>query len=179
MIRLILRLVAVGGGLAWVIDRVLASRAGNEPPEPIRTTIAIDAPIDQVWEIMTNIEGQPRWMDDLKSVRILTPPPIGIGTRAEGDVRIFGIGVLDPITVTAFEPPHRFGVRHEGVFSGDGLVELEAGVDGSTVARWVETIVPPMFPHAGAALLSPILRWIFQRDLANLRELIETRPGRS
>lgn len=178
MIRLILRLAALGGGLAWVIERILASRAA-EPPEPIRTMIVIDAPIERVWEVLTDIEGQPRWMDDLKSVRMLTPPPIGVGTRAEGDIRIFGIGVLDPITVTAFEPPRRFAIHHEGQFGGEGLVELEPGEGGATIARWVETIVPPVFPHLGGIVLSPILRWIFQRDLANLRELIETQPGRS
>ena len=174
MIRLVLRLSVVGAGLAWLIDRYLASRDPG-PPEPIRTMVVIDAPVDRVWNVLTDIEGQPRWMDDMKAVRILTRPPIGVGTRAEGDIRILGIGVVDPITITEFDPPRRFAVRHEGLFNGTGIVELEAGADGTTtIARWEETIMPPYLPHLGGLVMAPILERIFQRDLANLRRLIET-----
>jgi hypothetical protein len=180
MIRFLLRLTLLGGAVGWIAEQVLAARRGAHPPDPIRSTIVIDAPIERVWEVLADVEGQPGWMDDMKSVRMLTPPPIGVGTRAEGNIRIFGIGVLDPITITAFEPPHRFGVRHEGQFTGEGLVELESGVHGSTtIARWEETIVPPYIPHLGGTVLTPILRLVFQRDLANLRELVESGAGES
>lgn len=179
MIRFLLRLTVLGGTLGWIVERVLAVRRGPRPPDPIRSTVMIDAPIERVWKVLTDVEAQPRWMDDMKAVRVLTPPPIGVGTRAEGDIRIFGIGVLDPITITAFEPPHRFAVRHEGQFSGEGLVELESVDGGTTIARWEETIVPPYLPHLGGVVLTPILRIVFQRDLANLRELIELGAGRS
>ena len=119
MIRFLIRLSIIGSIIGWLIDRYLASNAAGSPAQPILTTIVIRAPIERVWEVLADIEGQPRWMADMKAVRILTPPPIGVGTRAEGDIRIFGIGVLDPITITAFEPPLRFAVRHEGQFSGD------------------------------------------------------------
>ena len=33
------------------------------------------------------------------------PGPIGVGRRGEADVRIFGIAVTDPVTITEFEPP--------------------------------------------------------------------------
>ena len=177
MIRLLLRVTLLGAAIGWIVDTVLASRSGGRPPSPIRTSIAIEAPIERVWRVVSDIDGQPRWMHDMKAVRVLTPPPVGVGTRAEGDIRIFGIQVLDPITITAFEPPHRFAVRHEGRFTGEGVVELERGEDDSTtIARWVETIVPPYLPYLGSLILAPILRWIFQGDLASLRELIESEP---
>jgi uncharacterized protein YndB with AHSA1/START domain len=178
VIRLVLRLAVVGVAVGWLIDRLLAARAGGAPADPIRTEIAIDAPIERVWEVLADVEGQPRWMDDLKSVRMLTPPPTGVGTRAEGDIRIFGMSMLDPITITVFEPPRRFEIRHEGRFSGEGRIELEPGIDTSTTTvRWTETIVPPYLPHLGGIVLAPMLRLVFQRDLANLRERIETGPG--
>ena len=177
MIRLLLRVTLVGAAIGWVVDTVLASRSGGRPPDPIRAMVVIDAPIERVWQVLTDMDSQPRWMHDMKAVRILTPPPVGVGTRAEGDIRIFCIQVLDPITITAFEPPHRFAVRHEGRFKGHGVVEHERGADGSsTIVGWVETIVPPYLPYLGSLILAPILRWIFQADLASLRELIESGP---
>ncbi|HEX7949422.1 MAG TPA: SRPBCC family protein, partial [Candidatus Limnocylindrales bacterium] len=144
MIRRLLRVAVVGALVAWVLDRVLARRAEGAPPTPIHTAVEIRAPAEEVWAVLADVEGQPRWMRDLKGVRIEGGGPVGVGTRAEGDVRILGLTVVDPITITAFEPPRRFAIRHEGAFSGEGDIRLDPGVDeGTTLVRWSETLVPP------------------------------------
>jgi len=110
----------------------------------------------------------------MKAVRVLTPGTIGVGTRAEADVRIFGMSVVDPISITAFDPPRRFAIRHEGRFSGVGVIELQPRADGTTtIVRWDETIVPPYLPFVSLAILRPILEGVFQADLDRLRELVE------
>lgn len=175
-----LRIAVVGMAVGWIVDRILNARAGDRAPDPIRSIVVIHAPIERVWQVLADVEGQPRWMRDMKAVRVLTPGPVGVGTRGEARVRIFGMEVLDPITITAFEPPRRFAIRHEGQFSGEGTIELESGSDPSaTIVRWDETLVPPYLPHLGALLLAPILGTIFQADLGRLRELVETAPARS
>ena len=164
---------SVGAALAAIgLDRWLAERAPG--PAPIRTFVVIDAPPERVWAELVDIEGQPRWMHEMKDVRLLTPAPVGAGTRGEATVRIFGIAVTDPVTVTDFDPPRRFAIRHEGTFGGGGVIELESGADGtSTIVRWDETLIPPLLPHLGAAIQRPILERIFQDDLGRLRELVE------
>jgi uncharacterized protein YndB with AHSA1/START domain len=177
MIGRLFRLAAAGVVAAFVIDRILATRRGSEPPPPIRSMVAIDAPIERVWAELADIEGQPRWMTEMKAVRITTPGPVGVGTRGEADVRILGIGVSDPVEIVAFEPPHRFAIRHEGVFTGGGVIELQPGSDGrSTIVMWDETLVPPILPELGALVGRPILGAIFQADLHRFRELLETPP---
>lgn len=174
MIRFLVRAAIVGTAIGWIADRWLASRAAGAGPGPIRSLVVIDAPVERVWQELADVEGQPRWMRDMKAVRTLTRGAIGVGTRAEADVRIFGMQTVDPITITAFEPPRRFAIRHEGQFSGEGTIELEPGVDGSTtIVRWDETIVPPYLPHLWSAMLRPILAQVFQADLDRLRELVE------
>jgi len=159
---------------AAAIDRILGRHAAGAIAAPIESFVVIEAPISDVWSELANIEGQPRWMTDLKAVRLLTPPPVGLGTRAEGTVRILGVPVRDPVTVTAFEPPTRFAIRHEGRFSGEGTIDLEAGADGrSTIVRWRERLVPPLLPNLGALLQRPVLREVFQADLHRLRRLFE------
>jgi len=175
VIRFLLRAAILGAVVGWILDRLLESRAAGARPEPVRSMVVIDAPIDRVWRELADVEGQPRWMRDMKAVRVLTHGPIGVGTRAEAEIRIFGMQVVDPIAITAFEPPERFAIRHDGQFSGEGEIDLEPGADGSTtIVRWDETIVPPYLPHLGAALLRPILAQVFQADLDRLRELVET-----
>jgi hypothetical protein len=111
----------------------------------------------------------------MKSVRLLTPGPVRVGSEGVADVRIFGISVNDPVRVTEFEPPHRFAISHEGTFKGRGLITLEAGADGTTtIVRWEERLIPPLLPHLGALVMSPTLGAIFQADLVRLKELVET-----
>jgi uncharacterized membrane protein len=175
VIARVIRLAIVGGLAAVAADRWLASRRPEGEPEPLRMLVVIDAPIDRVWEILADIPRQPEWMLEMKEVRMLTPGPTGVGSRGEATVRIFGISVTDPVTVTEFEPPTRFAVRHEGRFEGSGLITLEPGVDGATtIVRWEERLVPPLLPELGAVVQAPVLRQIFQEDLHRLKRLVET-----
>jgi len=177
MIRGALRLALAGAGISYAIDRVLAKQSAGDEPDPIKSMIVIDAPIERVWAEVAAIEGQPRWMHDMKSVRVTTPGWVTVGTEAVAEVRILGISVQDAVRITEFEPPHRFAISHEGSFKGHGLITLEAGADGTTtIVRWDEVLIPPLLPHLGALVLTPTLGAIFQADLVRLKELVESGP---
>ncbi|MEO7665179.1 MAG: SRPBCC family protein [Candidatus Limnocylindrales bacterium] len=172
--RLALRLVPLGVLGAWLVDRRLAGRAGDAGPSPIRSVIVVDAPIERTWAVLADIERQPEWMHDLKSVTITTPPPVGVGTRGTGRVRVFGLTVEDPVEVTAFEAPTHFAIRHEGFVSGSGDLRLAAGADGTTtIVTWDELLVPRLLPHVGAIVIGIVFAPIFQRDLERLAALAE------
>lgn len=175
MIRGALRITVLGLAVGFIADRWLRVRAGGLPPPPFSSLVVIDAPIDRVWTALADIEAQPRWMHEMKSVRLLTPPPVGVGTRGEATVRIFGLGTTDPVEITEFQPPHRFAIRHEGTFTGGGLITLESGADGSaTIVRWDETLIAPFLPHAWALAAAPVMTGIFQADLLRFRDLVES-----
>jgi len=168
MIRALVRLGTAAGIAAVLLDRALAD------PEPIVTEITIARPIDEVWAELADLEGQPRWMTDLKSVRILTPGPIGLGTRAEGLVRILGIPMPDPVEIIEWDPPRRFAIRHLGQFAGEGVITLDADPDRTaTHVRWEERLRAPILPHLAGAILHPILARVFAADLARLRRRLE------
>ena len=176
----LLRLVgflAAGVGLAWAVDRWLGGRHqpadGEAEPDPIRSSIEIGVPIEQVWVRLAEVERQPEWMHDVKWVRIQTPGPIGVGTRADGLVRILGIGVDDPIEVTEFLPPHVYGISHEGLFRGSGVFRLEALDDGRTRVTWDEILIAPILPNLLGLIQAPLLGRVFQADLERLRDQLE------
>ncbi|HTS14247.1 MAG TPA: SRPBCC family protein, partial [Candidatus Sulfotelmatobacter sp.] len=54
-------------------------------------TLTIPAPSRQVWDLLVDLERQPAWMHDLKSVTRLDPGPLAVGMRAIGVVRMFGV----------------------------------------------------------------------------------------
>ena len=175
MLRRLLLLAAVVGVKAWLLDRWLARRRSGRNPEPLRMLVVVDASPEETWSVVSDIPLQPEWMHDMKEVRLTTPGPAHVGTRGEATVRLAGISVTDPVEVTEFEPPTRFAIRHEGLFTGGGLITLEAGAGGTTtIVRWEETLVPPLLPDLGALVLAPILRSVFQADLQRLKRLVET-----
>ncbi len=175
MIRPLVRLGLAGLAAGWAVDRVLRARADGAPPAPIESLVVIDAPIERVWAVLADIEGQPRWMHDMKAVRLTTPPPTGVGTRGVSTVRVFGVSVTDPVTITEFEPPTRFALRHEGAVSGSGVITLEPGADGTTtIVHWDERLLAPVLPHLGAEALARVFGPIFQADLFRLRDLVES-----
>jgi uncharacterized membrane protein len=173
----LVRLASLAATVGWILDSVLRHLT-HGPPKPFDSLIVIDAPIEKVWSELADIEGQPRWMSEMKAVRLLTPSPVGVGTRGEATVRILGMAVTDPVEVTAFEPPTRFAIRHEGTFTGGGEFSLERGADGTTtIVRWDERLVAPVMPHLWAILARPIVGSIFQADLRRLRDLVERGSG--
>ena len=170
-----MRLVVFGALGAWFANEVLRARAAGGPPPPVRTRIVIDAPIERLWAVLSDIEGQPRWMHDMKTVSMSTAKPTRVGSRGEATVRMFGLSSTDPVTVTALEPPTRFAITHEGRFSGSGTFDLEPGADGSTtILRWEEHLVAPELAHLVAVATAPVFHRIFQRDLERLRDMVET-----
>ncbi len=175
VLRRLLALGAIVVVKAIVIDRILAARRRGAPPQPLRMMVVIDAPIERAWAVLADIPLQPEWMHEMKEVRLTTPGPTRVGTRGEATVRIFGIRVTDPVEVVEFEPPTRFAIRHEGLFTGGGVITLERGADGTTtIVSWDETLVPPILPDLASLLQAPVLREIFQADLHRFRRLVET-----
>ena len=175
MLRRLGTLGLLAGGLAVALDRWLAARRGSSPPPSLSMLEVVDAPIDATWAVMSDVPRQPEWMRDMKRVDIETPGTVGVGTRAEATVRILGIAVSDPVEVTAFDPPVRFAIRHDGLFTGEGVITLEPGADGTTtIVRWTETLIPPLLPELAAIAQAPVLRAVFQEDLRRLKRLVET-----
>ena len=161
--------------VALALDRWLRVRRGPNPPLAMEMLAVVDAPIADSWAVVADIPRQPEWMHDMKRVTIETPGPVRPGTRAEATVRILGIAVSDPVEIEALDPPNRFALRHDGLFTGDGVITLEEGADGTTtIVRWRETLVPPILPELGARVQAPILTRVFQDDLHRLKRLVET-----
>ncbi len=174
LVRTLARLAVVAAVGAWLADRTLRDRAGGAEPAPIRTSVDVEAPIDDVWALLSDIERQPEWMHDLKSVRLLTPPPVGVGTRAVGRVQAFGLAIDDPVEIAAFEPPVLFAIRHVGLVAGHGEIRLRPGVDGvTTTVAWDETLIAPVLPHLGRLVLGLVFGPIFERDLERLAAVVE------
>jgi hypothetical protein len=185
MIVRVVRLILGGLLLAWLADWWLGERSlrnsnrgegGDDLAGPIRSSVLIQAPVERVWREISDVPGQPRWMRDLRSVKVVTPGPIRVGSRLDGIVSMYGISVPDPIEISVWEPPLLYGVRHVGMWKGEGLIRLS--LDGeATRVEWTERLVAPMLPHLADVIERFVFGPIFQADLEHLKTLVEGTPA--
>jgi uncharacterized membrane protein len=143
-------------------------------PLHITTTIDIRRPVEVVWPWLVDWEGLPRWMREMRQVRVLGDRREGVGMRAVATIRLGVVTTTDTIEVTRWEPPAVLEIAHLGWVKGRGYMELSPTEDG-TLLFWRESLVPPWgIPgRLGLRLYRPLLARTFARDLQRLRDLIE------
>jgi hypothetical protein len=144
---------------------------------PVSVSIHIPTARQRMWDVLADLGSHTEWMADAETITFLTNQRSGVGTRMEVATRFGPLRTTDVMEFTAWDPPDRMAVRHQGLFTGFGEFRLHAAEDGHTVLEWREHIVFPWF--FGGALGSwaarPIFRWVWRRNLRRLRDRISGR----
>ena len=89
--------------------------------------------------------------------------------------RVGPLHTTDLMEVTEWVDRRTIGVRHEGLVTGEGKFSLEA-TDTGTRFTWSEQLSFPWYLGGAIVgqLASPILRWVWRRNLESLRNRIES-----
>jgi hypothetical protein len=125
-------------------------------------SIDIEAPREKVWARIADWNSQGEWMLQTK-VWVTSEISEGVGTSIAAFTGPFykfypqfkSPGLLDLMTVTHWQPPHRCDVEHIGaVLKGSGSFILSEGANGNTRFDWSETIIAP---KAAFFLVAPFL----------------------
>lgn len=134
---------------------------------PVQVQVVIAAPVERVWAALERVEEHVEWMADAEKLTFLTDRRRGSGTRISVLTRIGPLRTTDVIEFTAWEPPWRMAVRHEGLVSGHGEFELTAADDSTTKLAWTEHLSFPLRfgGRIGAAVARPILASIWRGNL--------------
>jgi hypothetical protein len=122
--------------------------------------LSVDIPVPQqrVWDAVVDWPTQREWML-LTTVRATAKDGIGVGGELAAFTGLGRVGFLDPMTITAWEPPHRCRVVHTGrVVRGTAAFEVQRLTDDSSRFVWSEWILLP-FGVLGRA------GWVFVRPL--------------
>jgi hypothetical protein len=131
---------------------------------------------DRVWDILSDLSGQRRWMVDVRSLEITSRQKSGVGTVIQVTSELFGLPVIrDVMEITAWEPPRELAVLHRGQFTGDAAFRLEP-VPGGTVFVWHERFEPPLGALGEAVhalIVRPHLCRVFARSMDNVRREAE------
>ena len=110
-----------------------------------------------------------QWFD------ILSENNSGIDTKINVLTKVGPIKLTDIITVTEWKEKESIGVIHEGIVTGEGIFYLTALNESQTEFKWEETLKFPIYLGGviGEFFGSYILKYIWKKNLKNLKEIIE------
>lgn len=136
----------------------------------IRLDVAVSEPAEVTWSAVADFPRQGEWMLGT-SVYVLSGDGDAVGSTLAAFTGLAGVGVLDTMEITEWEPPCRCTVRHTGslVRGTGGFRVIDSGGRGSTLVWWERFDLPPgtgpLWP-----LVRPAFEWGLRRSLDSFAE---------
>jgi uncharacterized protein YndB with AHSA1/START domain len=133
----------------------------------IRVCTTIAAPPERVWASVEQIEHHIDWMQDAESITFRSAQHAGVGAAFDCLTRVGPLHTTDHFVVTVWEPEVAMGIAHRGAVTGDGATQF----------CWEERLRFPWWLGgvAGEQAGKPVLRRLWQGNLARLKAQIESR----
>lgn len=140
----------------------------------ITGAVTINAPIDQVFDMVADERNEPRYNPRIVRVKKLTEGPVGAGTRFMAEPKSMGPKREMILTVLKYDRPH---CLHNAVRSSylqvDGTLIFDQVEDATRLRwEWATALIGPM------RVLSPVLALIGRtwerRNWLNLKEYMES-----
>ena len=121
----------------------------------------LDAPIEQVWEALADVESWPQWWPYVRDVRTLhrgATNDLGTVRRLRWSSRLPYGFTLD-VETTEVRMPHRLVGQATGDMAGEGRWELARDGAG-TLVRYTWTLeLHTRWMRFAAPFMAPVFRW--------------------
>jgi uncharacterized membrane protein len=140
----------------------------------VLTEIVIGRPCEQVAAYAGDPSHAPTWYANIQSVTWQTPPPMEVGSRLAFVAQFLGRRLAYTYEIVELVPGERLVMRTaEGPFPMETTYTWEP-VDGDHTRMTLRNRGEPSgFSKLGAPVMAAAMRRANQKDLANLRRLLE------
>ena len=143
----------------------------------VTATGTIDRPRDEVAAYLRDPANDTRWIGGIRSVRLLTPGPVAVGSQVERVASFLGRRIRyvnevtnltdDHLTMRSVSSPFPMRVTYRHRDAGNGTTEVAVRIEGDA-GRFYALVGP---------LLGLAVRRSITRDLRNLKQVLEA-PSR-
>jgi uncharacterized protein YndB with AHSA1/START domain len=139
----------------------------------------IDAPPQQVWDVLADGWLYPLWVVGATRMRAVDDGWPAVGTRIHHSAGVWPATINDETVVLSLDPPRCIGLRAKGWPMGeaDVRIELEADGAGTRVRIHEDAAIGPARLLPGP-LREPLLRWRNTETLRRLAFVVEGRAAR-
>jgi uncharacterized membrane protein len=150
------------------------------PPVDVQTEIQIDRPRREVAEFAAEPDNAPRWYEKIESVEWKTERPLALGTRVGFVARFLRRRLAYTYEVETLAPGERLVMATtEGPFPMETTYTWADTLDGGTRMTLRNRGEPKGFGKVGARVMSAAMRRANRKDLAQLKQILESAPAAS
>jgi len=148
-------------------------------PVDVVTETTIDRPLEEVASYVANPSNAPEWYVNIVSTEWKTPPPLQRGSRIAFVARFMGRRLEYTYEAIDFVPNERLVMRTvDGPFPMETTYTWEAVADGETRMTLRNRGGPSgFFSRLTASVMAAATRRATEKDLQNLRSILERRPA--
>jgi uncharacterized protein YndB with AHSA1/START domain len=144
----------------------------------VLSEIVIDRPRAEVAAYAGDPSHAPDWYVNIESVRWQTPPPVRSGSVLDFVARFLGRRLAYTYEVVEFVPEQRLVMRTaQGPFPMETTYTWQPVEDGRTRMTLRNRGEPSGFGRMAAPVMAAAMRRANQKDLANLKRILEASPG--
>jgi polyketide cyclase/dehydrase/lipid transport protein len=142
----------------------------------VKVSTVIDVPPSRVWDDVRDLSSHVEWMDDALGIHFTSLKTSGVGAAYDCDTAVGPFHLTDRIEVTDWQEGRRIGIRHRGMVRGTGHFTIRRASRGRTRFTWEEHLSFPWWLGGGLGSLigGRFLKRVWRRNLANLRDRLET-----
>ena len=141
----------------------------------VENSATIDQSIDLVFEYVSTPENDPTWVPASLRHKMLSPPPMRVGSITEEDVRFLGRRIRYTWEITQYEPPSTFALRS---ISGPIPATICVLMESLGGARTKVIVVGEVHLRGVYKLMELVMRWMahpqFGTQLRTLKNLLES-----
>jgi hypothetical protein len=134
--------------------------------------VRIAAPAGQVFDVAADSRNEPSFNPAMAGVELLTPLPIGLGTRFRARMGRAGTQML--VELTEFDQPHRLGSRTTSSLMETSGALTFAAEGQDTVMGWDWQVRPKGWMRMLGPLFGPLGGRMERRIWTGLKHQLET-----
>lgn len=140
--------------------------------------VHIDAPQEQVFALISDLEGAADRIEGITKIEMLSEGPIGVGTRWRETRRMFKRDATEEMEISAFDPPSSYEATCEScgcTFTHEFRCTPENGGTKVTVTMLTKanTIMAKLMAPMGF-LMKGAMKKCVQKDLEDLKQYAES-----
>ena len=143
----------------------------------IEGEIPIDRPAEEVFDFVADSRNEPQYNPAMAEVELLTPLPIGRGTRFRARMGRAGTQML--VELTEFDRPHRLASRATSSMMQTSGALTFAAAGGGTVMSWDWQVRPKGWMRMLGPLFGPLGARMERRIWASRKRHLENTAARS
>jgi hypothetical protein len=137
----------------------------------IEGEILIDRPVEALFDFVADSRNEPSFNPAMAGVELLTPLPIGVGTRFRARMGKAATPML--VELTEFDRPHRLGSRTtSSMMQTSGTLTFAADGEGS-IMRWDWQVRPKGWMRILGPLFGPLGGRMERRIWTSMKRYLE------